>query len=71
MEPFWWVTTIVLVPGILLASWIDLTQRRVPNWLNGALIAIGFSVQGYFHGVAGLGDGALGLLVGFGVFKEK
>ena len=36
----------VLVPGILLASWIDYTQRRVPNWLNLSLIVTGLICQG-------------------------
>ncbi|MCP4593947.1 MAG: prepilin peptidase [bacterium] len=67
MDPFWAVTCALLVPGVILASWIDYAQRRVPNWLNVALILLGFAVQGYFHGIAGLGIGALGLLVGFGV----
>lgn len=67
MDPFWLTTCLILVPGILLASWIDYAQRKVPNWLNGSLILVGFAVQGYFHGVSGLSDGLLGLLVGFGV----
>ena len=32
---YWAVTCAILVPGIILASWIDYSQRRVPNWLNG------------------------------------
>lgn len=67
MEPFWLTTCFVLVPGVLLASWIDYSQRRVPNWLNASLIVMGFIAQGYFYGTAGLGNGASGLLVGFGV----
>jgi len=67
MEPYWLATCLVLVPGVLLASWIDYAQRRVPNWLNASLIIVGFGVQGWFHGLSGLGYGALGLLVGFGV----
>lgn len=67
MEPFWLTACLVLVPGVLYASWVDYAQRRVPNWLNAALILAGFGAQGWFHGVSGLGDGALGLLVGFGV----
>ena len=31
---FWHLTCAILVPGVLLASWIDYSQRRVPNWLN-------------------------------------
>jgi len=67
MNPYWGVTCAILVPGVLLASWIDYSQRRVPNWLNAALIVSGFAAQAWFHGAAGLGEGLLGLLVGFGV----
>ena len=67
MDPFWAVTCAILVPGVILASWIDYSQRRVPNWLNAALIVLGFIVQGYYHGLGGLASGALGLLVGLGV----
>lgn len=41
---------IVFAIGLLLASWFDWTQRRVPNWLNLALLAIG------------IGGGWLGLM---------
>ena len=47
MDPFWGVTCAILVPGVLLASWIDYSRRRVPNWLNLALILSGFAVQGH------------------------
>jgi prepilin peptidase CpaA len=67
MDPFWAVTCAILVPGVLWASWIDYAERRVPNWLNAALIVLGFAVQGYFHGWSGLGAGLAGLAVGFGV----
>ena len=67
MDPFWGMTCAILVPGILLASWIDYTQRRVPNWLNALLIVLGFIAQGHFHGVSGLWTGLGGLGVGFGV----
>lgn len=64
----YWVTTCVLmVPGALWASWIDYSQRRVPNWLNAAIAITGFVAQGWYFGLAGLGAGALGLLVGFAV----
>lgn len=69
---YWEVTLAVLVPGILLASWIDYAQRRVPNWLNATLAALGLFAQGVFfgwyqHGTGGVGWGLLGLAVGFGV----
>lgn len=64
---FWHVTCAILVPGILLASWIDYSERRVPNWLNLALILLGFSVQGSYFGWSGLAAGGWGLLTGFGL----
>lgn len=64
---YWEITLAVLVPSILYASWIDYAQRRVPNWLNAAIAAAGLVAQLSFHGLAGAGNGMLGLLVGFGV----
>ncbi len=64
---FWHVTCAILVPGVLLASWIDYAQRRVPNWLNLALIVTGFAVQYWFFGGSGLRVGFLGLMTGFGL----
>lgn len=64
---YWEITLIVLIPAILYASWVDFSQRRVPNWLNGSLAAAGLITQGAFCGWQGVGTGALGLLVGFGV----
>lgn len=64
---YWEITLAVLIPAILYASWIDYSQRRVPNWLNGSLALAGLIVQGSFFGWSGVGNGALGLLVGFGV----
>ncbi|MCP4248835.1 MAG: prepilin peptidase [bacterium] len=67
MDPFWTMTCAILIPGVVWASWIDYSQRRVPNWLNAALIALGFVAQGYYHGAAGMWVGLGGLAVGFGV----
>lgn len=64
---FWQVTCAILIPGVLVASWIDYSQRRVPNWLNLALIILGFTVQAWFFGGAGVTTATLGLLTGFGV----
>lgn len=64
---FWQTTCAILIPGVLLASWIDYSQRRVPNWLNALLIVTGFIVQACYFGTAGLATGTLGLLTGFGL----
>jgi prepilin peptidase CpaA len=64
---YWEITCAILVPGILLAAWIDYKAKKVPNWLNAALAAAGFGVQFYYNGTDGLAAGGLGLLVGFGV----
>ena len=64
---FWQATCAILVPGVLLASWIDFSQRRVPNWLNLALIVTGFVAQAVFNGRSGVLDGTWGLLAGFGL----
>jgi len=64
---FWQTTCAILIPGVLLASWIDYSQRRVPNWLNALLIVMGFIVQACYFGTAGLASGCWGLLTGFGL----
>lgn len=64
---YWQTTCAILIPGILLASWIDYSQRRVPNWLNALLIVVGFVVQACYFGTAGFVTGTLGLLTGFGL----
>jgi len=64
---FWTTTAVVLVPGIVWASWIDYSQRRVPNCLNALIAAAGFAAQAYFCGVSGVWQGMLGLGVGFAV----
>ena len=64
---FWHTTCAILIPGILLASWIDYSQRRVPNWLNALLIVVGFTAQAFYFGMSGLATGMWGLLAGFGL----
>jgi len=64
---YWQTTCALLVPGVLLASWIDYAQRRVPNWLNLSLIVLGFIVQFFYFGLSGVGTGFWGLLTGFGL----
>lgn len=61
------LTCAILIPGILWASWIDYAERRVPNWLNLALIVTGFAAQAMVAGLSGVQTGVLGLLTGFGL----
>ncbi|MCY1296982.1 Type IV leader peptidase family protein [compost metagenome] len=46
----------------------DLREHRIPNRLVLAGLLIGLASQSYAFGLAGLGDGALGVLVGFAIF---
>jgi len=64
---FWHATCAILIPGILLASWIDYAERRVPNWLNALLIVIGFAAQAVYFGTDGMATGFWGMLTGFGL----
>lgn len=64
---YWELTLAILIPATLYASWIDYSERRVPNWLNAALAAAGLIMQGAFFGWQGVGVGALGIAVGFGL----
>jgi prepilin peptidase CpaA len=62
---YWQMTCLVLVPAMIYASWIDYSQKRVPNWLNAAIALAGFCCQWLYFGWSGCATGALGLLVGF------
>jgi prepilin peptidase CpaA len=68
---YWEVTLAVLIPATLYASWIDYSQRRVPNWLNASLATAGLITQGVFFGWQGVGIGALGLLTGLGLLALR
>ncbi|EXF95977.1 prepilin peptidase [Pseudomonas sp. CVAP len=59
----------VLLLGLLgVAVVSDLRRHRIPNLLILVGLALGLAGQAYSGGVSGLGDGLLGILVGFGVF---
>lgn len=64
---YWHVATFILVPGVVLASWIDFRYRKVPNWLNLSILLAGLSAQVVFYGWSGLWAGLLGMLLGFGI----
>ncbi len=51
---------------LLVAGW-DIARRRIPNWVNAALVVIGLGAQALSHGgvaaLGGLGAAALTLVV--------
>lgn len=59
---------VILLPVILIiASWIDLKQHRIPNFLTFSALIVGISLQLLLHGWEGLvfslGGMAIGLLI--------
>lgn len=60
---------VILLLGLLgIAVESDLRSHRIPNLLVVLGLALGLAGQAYTGGISGFGDGALGLLIGFGVF---
>lgn len=46
-------------------AWWDLRARRIPNYLTFGTALAGLGFQAGLHGLPGLGDGLLGLVLGF------
>jgi prepilin peptidase CpaA len=64
----WFRVNAYLVPPLVLACWMawgDVRTRRIPNYLTLATALAGLGFQLGAHGWAGLGQGFLGLCVGF------
>ncbi len=60
---------VILLLGLLVSAVAsDLRRHRIPNLLVVLGLVLGLAVQAYSGGISGLGDGALGMLIGFGVF---
>ena len=55
----WWPTLIVLA----IATVTDLRSHRIPNWLVLPFLIAGVIVSPVFHGLAGLGQSLLGILL--------
>ena len=53
---------------VLCAAFTDARNRRIPNWLTGAGILIGFSIHTVLHGWSGFCFAAAGMLAGFGLY---
>ncbi|MDP3978184.1 MAG: prepilin peptidase [Pseudomonas sp.] len=66
MEQMFPVILLLGLLGVAVAS--DLRRHRIPNLLVVLGLVLGLAGQAYAGGLSGLGDGALGMLIGFGVF---
>lgn len=64
---YWQITAAILTPLLLWASWIDYKERRVPNYLNALIAALGIAMQCAWFGWSGLTTGLLGGLAGLGL----
>ena len=67
--PAWLVAHLNLIPPFLIALWIsyeDLRTRKIPNYLTFGAALAGLAYNLAVSGWVGLGDGLLGLLLGFG-----
>jgi prepilin peptidase CpaA len=51
----------------LVMGWHDARTRRIPNYLNLCCALAGLGYQLGFHGLAGLGHGLAGMVLGFGL----
>lgn len=59
------VIAVAALTGV--AAITDIRWRKIPNKLTLPMFALGWVYQGWFYGLNGLGNAALGFLVGFGV----
>src|SRR3990167_5536489 len=66
MEQMFPVILLLGLLGVAVAS--DLRRHRIPNFLVVLGLVLGLAGQSYLNGISGLGNGALGMLIGFGVF---
>lgn len=58
-----WAPLAVLIALSAAAAWLDLTQRRIPNWLCGLTAVAGLVVAAWLGGLGGLGSHALHMVV--------
>lgn len=56
----WWPTIAVLA----VATFTDLRERRIPNWLVLPFLLAGVAVSGWLHGWHGIGQSLSGLTLG-------
>ncbi len=58
----------ILVIAGLIASWTDIRETRIPNWLSFPVLAGGLLYAGLCGGWSGLGDAMLGAIVTSAIF---
>ena len=61
-------STIALLSILLLASWTDLQQHRIPNILSLGGILLGIALQTWVSGIPGFAIGFTGAAVAMGIF---
>jgi prepilin peptidase CpaA len=59
LNPETWAPIAALTGLCATAAWLDLTRRRIPNWLCGLTVIAGLAVAGAAGGFAELGSHAL------------
>lgn len=60
----WWPTLIVLA----VATFTDLRNRRIPNWLVLPFLVAGIAVSGWLHGWYGIGQSFAGMGLGLLIY---
>jgi prepilin peptidase CpaA len=60
----WWPTVIVLA----VATFTDLRNRRIPNWLVFPFLLAGIAVSGWQHGWHGIGQSFAGMGLGLLIY---
>lgn len=58
-----WAPLAALIALCVTAAWLDLTQRRIPNWLCGWTAIVGLTLAATLDGWGGLGSHALHAVV--------
>ena len=61
-------STAALLSILVLASWTDLQQHRIPNVLSLGGILLGIALHTWILGIVGFAAGVLGAAVGIGIF---
>ena len=63
-----WISTIIALVALGIASYTDLKTREVPDWLSYGLVITGVAMNGIFSVALGNASFILHSLLGFGIF---